>query len=86
MFDNFMPLGKYVLVKMSIVENKTSGGLFLSQSSKKENRLATVMAIGADVTRVSIGDTIFLGRTLVEATDDINILIEDDILGVIKNR
>ena len=85
MYENFKPLGKYLLVRLNKQEEKTSGGLFIAQMAKiEERRIATVLAIGDEVTKVNVGDVVFMGRVLVRATDEICILVEDDVFGIIE--
>ena len=85
MFDTFRPLGKYLLVRLNPKEEKTSGGLFMVQPArdKEEQRVATVIAVGPEINTIMVGDVIFIGRILVKANDDMCILKEEDVLGVI---
>ena len=87
----FIPLGNQVsLIPVIMEEEKTAGGLYLPEQSKGkaiENE-GIVDKIGADVTKVKVGDkvlyTTFMGK-LVGTMTDIRVLVsEPNLLAVIE--
>ena len=56
---NWKPLGKFVLVRW----HRRGSALDLSSSEVVYNGLATVIAVGAEVVGVSVGDVVMLGQS-----------------------
>lgn len=56
------PLGKNILIAENKKSETTLGGIII-EGGGHETKLATVLAIGYDVTLVSVGDVIFLDWT-----------------------
>jgi chaperonin GroES len=66
---NFKPLGDRVLVKVQEAETKTASGIYIPDNAEKEKPTqAQVIAIGADVEHVSIGDTVIYTKFARSAT------------------
>lgn len=91
------PLGDKILVKRAKAEEKTASGIFLPEGAKEKPQQATVVAVGDGRSlkngqrasfQVKKGDTIVLskwGGTEVKVADEeMLILSEDDILGVVE--
>ena len=56
---NFKPLGDRVLVQVQEVETKTASGIIIPDNAEKEKPTqAEVLAIGADVKHVAVGDKV----------------------------
>ncbi|GAA5147891.1 chaperonin GroES [Prosthecobacter fusiformis] len=91
------PLGRRVLLKRSISEEKTAGGIFLPDTAKEKPQEAEVLALGTgkddegkDVSTlftVKAGDKVLIskyGGTEVKVNgEDLLIVNETDILGII---
>ena len=56
------PLGERLLVLREEVEEKSSGGIILTESYQEKPNQGEVKAIGDDVTTVKVGDTIVFGK------------------------
>lgn len=56
------PLGERLLVLREEVEQKSSGGIILTESYQEKPNQGEVKAIGDDVTTVKVGDTIVFGK------------------------
>ena len=86
---NFKPLGDRVLVKVQEVETQTASGIYIPDNASKEKPTqANVVAIGADVKHVEVGDKVVFGqyaRTATVTLDGIDYLVMEvsEILGVI---
>jgi len=88
---NIMPLGKRILVRPDVIEEKTAGGLVLPPNASDEQRPATgtVVALGqSKSSNVSIGDRVYFKKYSPEEieTEGVKYLIldTDDVLAVIK--
>jgi len=87
---NFKPLGDRVLVKVQEPETKTASGIIIPDNASKEKPTqAEVIAIGADVEHVEIGDTVMYAqyaRTATVTLDTKEYLVMEisEILGVLK--
>jgi chaperonin GroES len=91
------PLGDKILVKRVDAETQTASGIFLPEGAKEKPQEAKVIAVGDGRTldsgkradfQVKKGDTILLGKwggTEINVdNDEMLIVSEDDILGVIE--
>ncbi|MEZ0386536.1 MAG: co-chaperone GroES [Verrucomicrobium sp.] len=95
MATKITPLGRRVLVKRVLSEEKTAGGIFLPDTAKEKPQEAEVLAIGTgkddegkDVSfTVKVGDKVLIskyGGTEVKLDgDDVLIINETDILGIL---
>ncbi len=91
------PLGDRVVVKPEPAEEKTASGLFIPDTAKEKPQRGEVVSVGPgrvengtkiDMT-VSAGDTVLYGKysgTEINIDDDdLLIMRETDILGIIKD-
>lgn len=91
------PLGDRVVVKPEPAEEKTASGLFIPDTAKEKPQRGEVVSVGPgrvengtkiDMT-VSAGDTVLYGKysgTEININDDdLLIMRETDILGIIKD-
>lgn len=62
------PLADYVVVEAEQAKTKTASGLYLPEKSTEKPKTATVVAVGANVTDVKVGDRI-LYKNDYEATN-----------------
>ena len=97
MATSITPLGRRVLVKRSISEEKTAGGIFLPDTAKEKPQEAEVITLGTgkddegkDVSTlftVKVGNKVLIskyGGTEVKLDgEDVLIINETDILGII---
>ena len=56
------PLGERILVKREEIEEKSTGGIILTESYQEKPNQGEVRAIGDDVTTVKVGDTVVFGK------------------------
>ncbi|HLU28400.1 MAG TPA: co-chaperone GroES [Glycomyces sp.] len=96
MGTSITPLADRVVVKPEAAEEKTAGGLIIPDTAKEKPQKGTVVAVGPgrvengtkiDMT-VEEGDTVLYGKYAgTEITldgDEVMIMRESDILGVVK--
>lgn len=99
MLNKLKPLGNRILAKIenSNVENKTESGLYIPDSVESDKlHQAKVLAVGPGIynmmgtlipMQVKAGDTIyFRPYSGTEAGDNLLIMREDDVLGVIHSN
>ena len=91
------PLGDRIVVKALEAEEKTSGGIILPDSAKEKPQMGEVVAVGPgkmlDTGKlapmdVKVGDKVAYtkwgGTEIKVAGQDLMILKQDDILGVVE--
>ena len=61
------PMPEFVVVQAEKTDNKTASGLYLPDSAKEKPKTAKVVAVGAGVKEVKVGDTV-LYKNEYEAT------------------
>ena len=93
MANTITPLGRRVLVKRSLSEEKTAGGIFLPDTAKEKPQEAEVIALGTGkddegtLFTVKKGDKVLIskygGTEVKVGGDDLLIINETDILGII---
>jgi chaperonin GroES len=96
MNNKIKPLGNRVLIKRSKAQT-TKGGILLPDSAQEKPKEGTVVAVGPgkidengnrEPMYVKVGDTVlfssYSGTEVKGAEDDLLILSEDDILGVLS--
>lgn len=87
-----VPLGKRVLLKPKVEEEKTKGGIFIPESAKENNKQGTVVAIGKfdedKKSELSEGDVVLYGgysSDEVEMDGETYIIVDyKDILAKLK--
>lgn len=94
MFDKIRPLGDRVLVKRVPAEERTSSGLFIPEAAKEKAQMGSVIAVGsgkrdrdgkAIPVDLQINDIVFFGKYAgTDAGDELVIIKEDEILGVVE--
>ncbi len=94
---NVRPLGDKILVKRADPETKTDAGIFLPESAKDKPKEGKVLALGNGRLNKDTGEyipftvkkgdrvifTSYAGTEIKIGDEDILIVTEDDILGVI---
>ena len=84
---NFQPLGDRVLLKVQEAVTKTASGIIIPENASQEKpTVAEVIAIGADVEHVSVGDKVIYAKYAKNATvtiDTIDYLVMEtsEVLG-----
>lgn len=95
---NIRPLNDRVVVRRSAEETKSAGGIILTGSAKEKPNQGEVVAVGPGKTLdngevkalgVTVGDKVVFGRyadsnTLKDGDDELIIMNESDIYGVIE--
>ena len=94
MFTKLRPLGDRVLVERIDHEEKTAGGIIIPDAAKEKAQVGRVRAAGTGkITadgkvlpmHVKEGDQVFFGKYAgVEAGENLLILREDEILGIVE--
>ena len=91
------PLGDKILVKRAEAESKTDAGIFLPESAKDKPKEGKIVALGSGRLNKDTGEyipftvkkgdrvifTSYAGTEIKLGDDDVLILTEDDILGII---
>ena len=94
---NVRPLGDKILVKRADPETKTDAGIFLPESAKDKPKEGKVLAVGNGRLNKDTGEyipftvkkgdrvifTSYAGTEIKIGDEDILIVTEDDILGII---
>ncbi len=83
------PVGKRILVKQEVAEEKTKSGLIIPDAGNKDRpERGEVVAIGEPLSGVSVGDTVYFGgydNQEIEVDDVKYLMIKhDNISGVLK--
>jgi co-chaperonin GroES (HSP10) len=85
---NVTPTRKNVLIAENKSEFKSEVGLIVEAGSALDSKTATVLAVGPEVTMVSVGDVIYLEWTkgkIVTIDGAQRVMInEDNIVGVLE--
>lgn len=83
-----VPLGNKIVGRMEQTSNQTNSGLYLPDAAKKKPVMASVLAVGPEVSDVKEGDKIVFveyTQTDVELGDEQFILIsEEDVLAKVR--
>lgn len=84
---NYLPKNGYVIAIQKLDEAKTASGIYLAQSSRKQQRTAEVLATDTDI--VKVGDTIIAdlsSGSYLEDDDNGSIIAipSDEIIAVVK--
>ena len=94
---NVRPLGDKILIKRADPETKTDAGIFLPESAKDKPKEGKILAVGNGRLNKDTGEyipfsvkkgdrvifTSYAGTEIKIGDEDILILTEDDILGII---
>ncbi|MBN2260120.1 MAG: co-chaperone GroES [Clostridiales bacterium] len=85
---NLKPLGKRVVIKRIEAVEKTKSGIVLSNQSKEQPQIATVIAVANDDMEVKVGDRVvfskFSGTDIKIEGEEFTVIEEDSLLAVIK--
>lgn len=95
---NVRPLGDKIIIRRDEADTKTDSGIYLPESAKDQPRQGTVVALGNGVLNresgeympftVKKGDSVLFssyGGTEIKVDgDDMLIMTEDDVLGIIN--
>lgn len=96
--SSITPIGQRVLVKRLEAEEITAGGIVLPDTAKEKPQEATVVSLGTGGKddsgktlefAVKVGDTVLItkygGTEVKVAGEDLLILSEDDIIGILNS-
>ncbi|MBD3800207.1 MAG: co-chaperone GroES [Campylobacterales bacterium] len=85
---NFQPLGNRVLVERVEDAQTTASGIIIPDNAKEKPSQGEIVAIGADVETIAVGDTVVFGKysgnELSLDGKEYLIMDADDIFGIIK--
>jgi chaperonin GroES len=83
------PLAEYIVVQTEAAQTKTAAGLYLPQGSAEKPKIAKVVAVGADVKDVKVGERV-LYKNEYESTvvkvdgDEFIIIFHKNVVATIK--
>lgn len=92
------PLGEKILVKRADAQSKTDAGIFLPESAKDQPKEGRIIALGSGILNKDTGEympftvkkgdrvifTSYAGTEVKIGDDEMLILSQDDILGIIE--
>ena len=82
------PLADYVVAQQEEASNKTASGLYLPENAQEKPKVAKILAVGADVRQLKVGDKIIYksySTTDVKlGADDYILVKEEDVLATVK--
>jgi len=92
------PLGEKILVKRADAQSKTDAGIFLPESAKDQPKEGKIIALGSGILNKDTGEympftvkkgdrvifTSYAGTEVKIGDDEMLILSQDDILGIIE--
>ncbi|HPD14921.1 MAG TPA: co-chaperone GroES [Planctomycetota bacterium] len=94
---NIKPLGDRIVVRRLEAEDRTAGGIVLPDTAKEKPRQGEVVAVGDGALteegkhlpmHVKVGDRIvftsYAGTEIKHADEDLLIMREEDVLGIIQ--
>lgn len=95
-----VPAGHRVLIKPEIVEEKTSGGIILAQTTKDREQQATMRGVVVEVGEnawkafddgrpwAKVGDKVvfrkYAGEKIPEGDEEYRVVNDEDVLAIIK--
>lgn len=83
------PMPDYVVVQAEVAETKTKSGLYIPQAAQEKPKTARVVAVGKDVSEVSVGEQIIY-KNEYEATsikvgaDEYTVVSKQNIIATVK--
>jgi len=85
----FIPLFDQVLVKVAEEPERTKGGIYIPDNSRKKLDEGIVVSIGDNVSKVKKGDKILFGKYIgvwvnIEGVEGNLLIHETDILGIVR--
>lgn len=83
------PMPEYVVVQAEKSDNKTASGLYLPDSAKEKPKTAKVVAVGAGVKEVKVGDTViykneYEATTVKVGGQDYIVIFHMNIIATVK--
>lgn len=82
------PLADYVVAQQEAASSKTASGLYLPENAQEKPKVAKILAVGADVRQLKVGDKIIYksySTTDVKlGTEDYILVKEEDVLATVK--
>ncbi len=92
------PLGEKILVKRAEAQSKTDAGIYLPESAKDQPKEGKVVALGSGILNKDTGEympftvkkgdriifTSYAGTEVKIGDDEMLILTQDDVLGIIE--
>ena len=94
MLEKLRPLGDRVLVKRMASAEKTASGLIIPDAAQEKAQMGAVLAVGPgkkdrdgrlQPIDIQVNDIIFFGKySGTDAGDELLIIKEDEILGVVQ--
>ena len=88
MATKIQPLADYVVAQQEEAEAKTASGLYIPGGAQEKPKVATVLAVGAEVKNVKVGDRIIYGgysNTDVKMDGQTYMLVkEENIFATVK--
>jgi chaperonin GroES len=86
---SIQPMADYVVVKAEEAATKTASGIYLPDSAKEKPKDARVVAVGANIKDLKVGDKVIY-KNSYEATDikqgkeEYTVVYKDNIVATVK--
>ena len=86
---NIQPMADYVVVKAEEAETKTASGIYLPDQAKEKPKTAKVLAVGADVSEVKVGDRVvykneYEATTVKSGPEEYVLVYKKNIIATVK--
>ena len=81
-------IGDRVFIRLEAKENKTTGGLYLPETSETDRTIGIVESAGEKVTVVKVGDRVLfhIFDELPSNDPDVVVVRENSLLGIIEDE
>ena len=83
------PLADYVVAQAEAAETKTASGLYLPEKTAEKPKTAKVVAVGAEVKQVKVGDRIiyksYSPTEIKVGKEEYIIVKEEDVLATVQS-
>lgn len=83
------PMADYIVVQAEAASNKTASGLYLPDNAKEKPKVANVLAVGAGVNGIKVGDKVIY-QNEYEATnvkldgEEYTLVFQKNVIATVK--
>lgn len=86
---NITPMNDYIVVQAEEAVNKTASGLYLPGNAQEKPKIAKVMAVGAAVTEVKLGQRViykneYEATTVKQGKEEFTLVNRINIIATVK--
>jgi len=83
------PMAGYIVVQAEEASNKTASGLYLPDNAKEKPKVAKVLAVGAEVNGVKVGDKVIYQNEYEATTvklngSDYTLVFQKNVIATVK--